>query len=71
MTDPFKPPQDWVTPANRKGWLIVIGFMLIVAAFLAFVVTRENFSVELILAWAGAFVAALFIWVAWKKTDEA
>ena len=60
-----------VTPENRNGWLIVFGFMLIVAAFLGFLVTRENFSLELVLAWAAAFVAVLFIWVQWKKTDEA
>ncbi len=47
--------------------------MLIVAAFLAALLTRDNLSVELILAWAAAFIAAelLFIWIAWKKTGGA
>lgn len=60
-----------VTPENRKGWLIVFGFLLIAAAFLVFLVTRNDLSIELVLAWAAAFVAVLFIWVHWKKTDEA
>ena len=71
MTPPFEPRRDLVTPENRNGWFIVIGFLLIIAAFLFFLVTRENFSIELVLAWAAAFVAVLFIWVQWKKTDEA
>ena len=57
MTYWFKPHRYGIgaTPANRKGWLVTIGFMLIVAAFLAALLTRDNLSVELILAWAAAF----------------
>jgi len=75
MTYWFKPHRYGIgaTPANPKGWLVTIGFMLIVAAFLAALMTRDNLSVELVLAWAAAFVAVemLFIWIAWKKTDGA
>jgi hypothetical protein len=75
MTYWFKPHRYGIgaTPANRKGWLVTVGFMLIVAAFLADLLTRDNLSVELILAWAAAFIAVelLFIWIAWKKTGGA
>ena len=43
MTYWFKPHRYGIgaTPANRKGWLVTIGFMLIVAAFLAVLLTRD------------------------------
>ncbi len=75
MTFWFRPKRYGygAAPANPKGWMVVIGFMIIVAAFLAALVTRDSLSVELIAALAAAFIAAevAFIWIAWKKTDGA
>ncbi len=75
MTYWFKPRRYGLgaTPANQKGWLVVIGFMLIVAAFIAVLMTSDNLSVGLVLAWVAALVAVemLFVWIAWKKTDGA
>ena len=75
MTYWFKPHRYGIgaAPANPKGWMVVIGFMIIVAAFLAALVTRDSLSVGLIAALAAAFIAAevAFIWIAWKKTDGA
>ncbi len=76
MTYWFKPKRYGLgaTPANWKGWLVTLGFMAIVFAFLAGVVAaRDRLSTEAVIAWAAAFVAAefLFIWIAWKKTDGA
>ena len=75
MTYWFKPKRYGygVRPANPKGWMVVIGFMVIVAAFLAALLMRDSLSVQLIATLAAAFIAAevAFIWIAWKKTDGA
>ena len=75
MTSWFKPHRYGIgaSPSNRKGWLVTIGFMLIVAAFLAALLARESLSMGFIAAWAVAFIAVelAFVWIAWKKTDGA
>ncbi len=74
MTYWFKPKRYGVgaSPANWKGWLITLAFMVPIAAFLtALVSARDHLSVGLFAAGVVAFVAMelLFVWIAWKKTD--
>ena len=76
MTYWFRPKRyGWgATPANWKGRLVTVGFIVIVYAFLAVILAnRGELTVGFIIAWALGFVAAelAFIWIAWKKTDGA
>ena len=76
MTYWFKPTAVWIgrdTRRTRKDGSLSFGFMLIVAAFIAVLMTSDNLSVGLVLAWVAALVAVemLFVWIAWKKTDGA
>jgi hypothetical protein len=74
MTYWFKPKRYGygAAPANWRGWLATVGFIVIAYAFLAGIVAyRSELTVETVIVWAVAFVALelAFIWIAWKKTD--
>ena len=60
-------------PANWKGWLVALGFMAVVVAFLTILVAaRHDLTLAFFEVWAVAFITVelLFIWIAWRKTDR-
>jgi hypothetical protein len=52
------------TPANWKGWLATAVFIALVAAI-------ASGPVDALRIEAFAALIAVFVWIAWKKTDRA
>lgn len=61
------------TPANWKGWLFTGLFIAAtIASSVAFFVYKSDLSATTIAVWLGivTVLELLFLYVAWKKTDE-